>query len=59
MTNKVTKKIIKSKCYKCHGKGFLDSNKIKCYTCNGTGVYIDYEYYFTNGKIYFNGDTLK
>jgi DnaJ-class molecular chaperone len=56
----VIKKTIKQPCYCCHvsinGK---TADRKSCKACGGTGIYKDSIFYFTNGKIAIDGDTLK
>jgi len=57
----MNKTIIKTKqltpCKLCQGDGTV--NGTTCKRCKGTGKYKETYYYFTNGKISFDGDTLK
>jgi DnaJ-class molecular chaperone len=60
---------IKKMCQHCGGTGEVERDtdvscpkiykKTKCERCEGKGYYIDKHYIFSNGKIAFDGDTLK
>lgn len=55
----IIKKVLKNRCWKCNGKGFI--KKEKCFACDGTGIFHDNIYHFVDDKkkIAIDGDTLK
>ena len=52
----IIRKELKAPCGCVGQSGVADKN---CKRCKGTGIYIEDYYYMTNGKIAFDGDTVK